>query len=354
MVSSASRIIYRLEAIVQHDEGGRGLKDLIQPAGELEMAARALQRASSPIAILTGFPCLLEHTPPTETDGPPGALAIIRACIGLGKTCILLTDQCNAAVIQAAVAADSPYISASLQIETFPAKSEWTDVEICRLRRLGCEVGFVVAIERAGPARDGHYYTMRGRCMDTFVAPLEQLMSLTRPAIESLGIGDGGNELGMGKAWERIVGSASIPHASRIACVTATTWLLAASVSNWGGYALSCALAVVAAEIEEKETGPRTWSFTSEGDGVGPWKAGTDPDQWQARRNEWVDRLVPSEAQASSTLGGMVAAGARDGITGERTTRVDGMPGAVSLQMLRRLRETAREHVELMGERSEV
>lgn len=45
------------------------------------------------IAILTGFPCLIEHTPPTETDGPPGALAIARACMWLGKEVHLLVDE---------------------------------------------------------------------------------------------------------------------------------------------------------------------------------------------------------------------------------------------------------------------
>ena len=51
---------------------------------------------SAQVAVLTGFPCMVEHTPPTETDGPPGALAVARACLGLGKSVRLLIDEVSA------------------------------------------------------------------------------------------------------------------------------------------------------------------------------------------------------------------------------------------------------------------
>lgn len=60
----------------------------------------------------------------------------------------------------------------------------------------------VVAIERAGPGPDGSYYTMRALRMDQHVAPLERLLSCA-PRAWSVGIGDGGNEVGMGKVGGR-------------------------------------------------------------------------------------------------------------------------------------------------------
>lgn len=45
------------------------------------------------VAILTGFPCLMDYNPSTETDGPPGAFAIARALIALGKRVYILTDE---------------------------------------------------------------------------------------------------------------------------------------------------------------------------------------------------------------------------------------------------------------------
>lgn len=50
------------------------------------------------VAILTGFPCHIDHAPPTETDGPSGALAIARALLGLGKRVRLLIDEVRASI----------------------------------------------------------------------------------------------------------------------------------------------------------------------------------------------------------------------------------------------------------------
>ncbi len=312
----------RLEAAVQRDEGGRGLVDLCLPPGELAAAARALHDAApgGPILVLTGFPCLLQHTPPTETDGPPGALAIARACIGLGKRVVLLIEEANARVLEAAVAAAATDLPpAMLRLETFPPLPRWTAADDARLAALAHDARCVVAIERAGPSvsEGGHYYSLRGLMMDEVVAPVERVLDLVPPSVESIGIGDGGNEVGMGKVQNRVLASTCIPNAATIACRTATTYLLAASVSNWGGYALCCALAVVAAEAEG---------------------GGQEADK-EERIRRWVERLVVTEAQDAALLEAIVAAGARDGLTGERQAWVDGMPGQQSLEMLRELRQ---------------
>lgn len=67
-----------IENRIQRDEGSRRIKDLVVE-GELERIAEALSiTAITNVVIITGFSCLIEHTPPTETDGPLGALAIAR------------------------------------------------------------------------------------------------------------------------------------------------------------------------------------------------------------------------------------------------------------------------------------
>ena len=60
------------------------------------------------------------------------------------------------------------------------------------------------------------------------------------PEIVTIGIGDGGNEIGMGKVFERV--AANIQHGSEIACTVPTNYLIAAGVSNWGGNALAKAI----------------------------------------------------------------------------------------------------------------
>jgi hypothetical protein len=84
------------------------------------------------VAILTGFPCLLEHDPPTETDGPLGAFAIARALLALGKHVYVLTDECNAECVLACTAG-SGLDGSRLHLEAFPPANEWTGKEDTRL-----------------------------------------------------------------------------------------------------------------------------------------------------------------------------------------------------------------------------
>ena len=168
-------------------------------------------------------------------------------------------------------------------------------------------------------------------------------MELVPASVQSIGIGDGGNEVGMGKVLKRILASKRIGKAEHIACCTSTTWLLAASVSNWGGYALSCALAVVAAEAAEAKVEKGNNEAVN---GFGDMMRNRDDGGGREggrrrRREEWVEQLVVTETQDQKVLEAIVVAGARDGITGERKAWVDGMPGEVSLAMLRELREMA-------------
>ena len=60
----------------------------------------------------------------------------------------------------------------------------------------------------------------------------------------TIGIGDGGNEIGMGKiSHETIV--KNIPNGDLIHCRVPTDHLIVAGVSNWGAYALAAGLFVL-------------------------------------------------------------------------------------------------------------
>ncbi len=54
------------------------------------------------------------------------------------------------------------------------------------------------------------------------------------------GIGDGGNEVGMGKVYDKVV--STVPNGATIACKTASDYLVTSGLCDWGGYALSMAL----------------------------------------------------------------------------------------------------------------
>ena len=244
--TSPRDVVHLLEQRIQRDEGNRGIKD-IALEGELFAAASELL-TSKKVAIITGFPCNMDYAPPTETDGPLGALAIARALLYLGKEVVIATDECNEEPMLASVAASGLYCP-ELQLECFAGGVGFDKSESARLRALAQSVDMVVSIERAGPCANGSYMTMGGRDMSFLLAPLELLLlngedfeeaeeggdNIVVPPkrIRSVAIGDGGNEVGMGKVYDSIL-SSSISNAKDIACVVPCDHLIVASVSNWG------------------------------------------------------------------------------------------------------------------------
>jgi len=294
------------------------MKALIVP-GDLEHAATTMARLppNSNIVILSGFPCCVNHSPPTETDGPPGAMSIAQCAMALGYNVILVTDECNEVVFRAA-AASFPQI----QWEIFPSDENMSKEDERRMEELVSDrCDLIVSCERAGPAKDGRCYTMRGIDMNAkgLIAPLHRIVEMVREKgdnVKFIAIGDGGNELGMGKVIDKIRNSPKINNGDKIGAVTVSDYLIAASVSNWGGYAFSAACAIV----KSNDT-----SGGNDGQNV----------------NEWVDKCVPTEEQETRLLERCVQAGCRDGVSGEMEATVDGMPFQTSADCLNSIRVTA-------------
>jgi hypothetical protein len=94
--TTPSNIHDKIQAIIGTDAGDRGMKSLIVP-GDLEKAAETLGRLRPPsnVLVLSGFPCCVNESPPTETDGPPGTFAIARAAAAFGHIVTVVTDDCN-------------------------------------------------------------------------------------------------------------------------------------------------------------------------------------------------------------------------------------------------------------------
>src|SRR5262249_58316848 len=64
------------------------------------------------------------------------------------------------------------------------------------------------------------------------------------PRVTTIGIGDGGNEIGMGKVpWDVI--RRNIPNGGLVACRVPTDHLIVSGISNWGAYALAAAVALL-------------------------------------------------------------------------------------------------------------
>eukprot|EP00466_Bigelowiella_natans_P001103 jgi/Bigna1/88483/estExt_fgenesh1_pg.C_320151 len=318
--ASSSEKVASMEERVQRDEGGRGIKGFCI-TGELMAASKALAEAKS-VLILTGFPCNMDFEQPQETDGPPGAVAIARACVQFGKQVTIATDDCNFGVVKAAVGDDNR----DIEVVCFPPGGAWGKREVERAHRIAERTDHIVAIEITPSS---------STCWLASAFPAKGILEEARRRnVSSTGIGDGGNELGMGK-----VIASGVPNAEVIACTVATDHLITCSVSNWGGYALAGALGVT---LRSKA-------------------ASLPSDREETELLERIRQVCTFLYFASFSWDGVVngtddtvrvacllymrfcslSAGARDGVSGELGLSVDGMPLSVQLSVLRDLREIA-------------
>jgi len=313
-MKSALQTIAKLEQIVQRDEGGRGMRHLCQPSGTLATTALALFHAQN-VVLVTGFPCLMQHEIPTETDGPSGTVAICRALTRMGKSkkVTIVTDDCNKTVVEACANIDVDLKNTHWSFKSFPPSDQWNETEQHRLMEVVKDCEHILALERASESQDGNAYTMSGKIMGKdMLAPLDQLFSekvrKKYPRYKTSCVGDGGNEMGMHAVRDAIV--THIPNGAMIASASSADHVLAASVSNWGGYAVAAALEVLAIDddVKNKE--------------VLPWYP-----------------LLPPNVEETRAVEAVVEAGGRDGVTGKMEVSVDGMSMDVSLGILDELRD---------------
>lgn len=239
-----------LTAIIQEDVGNRGLRAdpadnlVTRTVGDFAAACRSVAAAKpASIGILTGF-YILSATPPAgETDGPLGAIFLARGLVPLGIDVTLITDGfCSRALDVALEACElgdkvSVFVlPGNLQKDTAPLLAEWNSLLQWH------HLTHLIALERVGPSHaDGRCYTMRGRDITDFMSPAHFLLedaAKRQPAITTIGIGDGGNEIGMGKIPREVIAK-NIPRGDLVACRVPTDHLIVCGVSNWGAYALA-------------------------------------------------------------------------------------------------------------------
>ena len=226
-----------IEALIHQDVGRHTAPLFAAARGGLWRAASALATTQAPrVGLITGFYVPLGRPPAAETDGPAGAALLARFLTRVGVACRVLTDApcasaCRAA-LDAAGLADAPLDVASVDADP--------DVAVARWRGFG--IGWAVAIERCGPAADGRPRNMRGQEVAAWTAPLDRVFCAG--PWRTIGIADGGNELGMGSLPAGLVAEA-VPFGESIACVTPADHLVMAGVSHWGAYAMIAALGVL-------------------------------------------------------------------------------------------------------------
>ena len=100
----------------------------------------------------------------------------------------------------------------------------------------------------------GTYHNMLGQDYTEGRARIDYVVhEATNRHIPTIGVGDGGNEIGMGAIAEAV--HKYVPHGQILCAKTATDVLLPAGVSNWGCYAIQAALALLTGKAELAHTG---------------------------------------------------------------------------------------------------
>src|SRR5207253_3242280 len=90
-------------------------------------------------------------------------------------------------------------------------------------------------------------HTMRGRDITASMSPAHRLFEAANrkeQGIVTIGIGDGGNEIGMGKIPWAVI-HRNIPNGGLVACRVPTDHLIVCGVSNWGAYGLAAGIALL-------------------------------------------------------------------------------------------------------------
>lgn len=281
-----------IDHLLSLDLSRRGIARFFTPGGALA-AGRALLGARR-VLITTGF-TLADGMP--ETDGPPGAAVLGTALARLGAEVTYVSDAVNVPLIAACL----EIFDTSAEIHVYPEGEDAAPTVLARTRPT-----HLVAIERPGRTASGEYLSARAESVAPWNRPIDELFIVSRRAAAfspgraragrrrrdedrsagrpvTVGIGDGGNEIGMGNVRTRVARIS--PLMKRIGSAVRVDHLVVAPVSNWGGYAIVAQLSRL------------------------------------ARRP-----LLHDAALERRLIEACVEAGAHDGLTRRREPTVDGLP----------------------------
>ncbi|MBI4202764.1 MAG: DUF4392 domain-containing protein [Chloroflexi bacterium] len=268
------------DIVLDHDKRGVSQLRHLLPDNYCTEAARLVLAHEGQALICTGFYILAASAP--ETDGPPGAYYLGKALESLGYSVAYVTDRYSAFLFEGII---SPEALVDFPITDVQSSQRFAQDVLARFR-----ASVVISTERCGLTATGRYLNMRGVDITPYTAMLDYLITGYDATV---GIGDGGNEIGMGNLAEHIPAVATLPKEPTI---TRVSKLILASVSNWGAYGLIAALSL------------------------------------QSRRN-----LLPSPDEEAALIRRMVDRGAVDGTLAQRTYAVDGFPLEENREALERL-----------------
>lgn len=209
-----------------------------------------------------------------ETDGPPGTFFLAKALNSLGFRCTIVTDKFCRGFFEG-INVEYVDIDAS---EKYYAEM---------LDRYSPKA--LISIERCGVNSKGDYANMRGESIAEHTACIDLIFDDgSQRGIPTFGVGDGGNEIGMGSFREIIEQKLSL-----VPCEVSVDYPVIATVSNWGGYGLCAYLQMMSGE-----------------------------------------RVLPIYEQVSAYLRKIVDVGSIDGVTKQHEATVDGFSPEIEREII--------------------
>jgi hypothetical protein len=307
----------------------------IKPGSLLKLYARARQLQGLPLTYLAsqrlvqtirpGDSVLITtgigepHTlPKGETDGPPGAAALARVLARFfqAKPVIIAGRDYLAPIL---ASCDSYGLNTSSGCDMQEVRGEAMPLQNDQARQKAHQLirdydpVLLISVEALGPNVKGVCHSLGGYDWTMYNAPFHHLFDrASENNILTIGIGDGGNEIGCGLIYESV--RAILEHGTECQCpctdgvatVTATDVLVLAGTSNWGAYGIEATLAML------------------------------------LRNHE----ILHSPADEERSLSACIAAGARDGPTGSSDLLVDAIPLATHKALLIMLRTIVGKYLE--------
>lgn len=267
------------DIILRHSRRGMDILRHHMPDTFCEEAVRALLSLPRGVIFLTTGFYVAGYA---ETDGPLGTEVLAGALKRLGFHPIIITDAL----------CEGYFELVNLDVEYIPYDADRSFFHRLLLQEV--PVG-LISIERCGLNSQNDYANMRGVSIREQTAAIDLLFELARQLhIPTWGVGDGGNEIGMGNLKEVISRELSL-----VPCINQVDHLVIATVSNWGAFGMTAYL--------EKLTGKH---------------------------------LLPSYEDMRTYLEQTVAIGSIDGVNKVHTCTVDGFPPEIEKEIVNALHDS--------------
>ena len=216
------------------------------------------------VLLVTGFIIPPWFRP--EHDGPAGAVTLARALnLGLDAVPVIVAEKVVNDRMTGLCQAGGFEVTDYNEAKQYPRRIALENLSVIdnvakrRAKSILDEMNpsVIITIEKASPNEKGIYHTGVGYDVTAIEGKISYLIQEARNrGIFTIGIGDGGNEVGMGCIKEVV--KTVLPTGAKCGCPCgagthsdiATDLLVVAMVSNWGAYALEALLAIAKGKPE--------------------------------------------------------------------------------------------------------